>query len=284
MNVKMEKVRCGDLNIQTAQWEGTGKILLAIHGITANCMVWQTVAAAITPEHKLIAVDLRGRGLSDKPASGYSLDHHVQDIYCLLDKLKLSEVIMMGHSLGAFISLVFAATYPQKIRGLILIDGGGSMPPEKWEKVAAAIKPSKERLEKLYRNEDDYLNEMKALSCYRPWNQAKTDFFKYELVKSGESVRCGINPENIREEAANIRKIKPEEFYSNISCDTLILRATEGLTGNEDILLPEETVDLMVKNIPSACAVSVQGANHYSILFDSFEKRDEAIRKYLSEI
>jgi pimeloyl-ACP methyl ester carboxylesterase len=280
----MEKIRCNDLNIQTAQWDGAGKTLLAVHGITANCMSWKTYASALTPEHKLIAVDLRGRGLSDKPSSGYSIDHHVQDIRCLLDRMELPEVIIIGHSLGAFIALVFAASYPQRTQGLILVDGGGSMPPEKWEKVAAAIKPTKDRLGKRYPSEDDYLQEMKNLSYYQPWNQAKTDCFRYELVKAEGYVCCGINPENIREEAANVRKIKPEEFYSNISCNTLILRATEGLTGNEDILLPEETITRMVESIPAARAFSVQGANHYSILFDPFNDRNEAIRKYLSNL
>lgn len=284
MNIKMEKIRCGDIDIQTAQWEGVGKTLLAIHGITANCMVWQTVASAMTPTHKVIAVDLRGRGLSDKPASGYSIEHHVRDIYHLLDRMELPKVVIIGHSLGAFISLVFAASYPQRTQGLILVDGGGSMSPEKWEMVAAAIKPSKERLGKFYQGEDEYLNEMKALSYYQPWNQVKTDFFRYELVKSEGYVCCGINPENIREEAANARKINPEEFYPDISCDTLILRATEGLIGNEDLLLPDETIAGMIENMPSAHAVSVQGANHYSILFDPFDERDEAIRKYLSDI
>jgi pimeloyl-ACP methyl ester carboxylesterase len=207
----------------------------------------------------------------------------VQDILCLLEKMELSKVVMIGHSLGAFVSLVFAASYPERTQGLILVDGGGSMSPEKWKKVAAAIKPSKDRLGKFYQSEGDYLHEMKALAYYQPWNQAKTDCFSYELIKSAGYFRCGIDPENIQEEAANVRKIRPEEFYSKISCDTLILRATEGLTGNDDILLPDETINRMIENIPSAHAVSIQGANHYSILFDSFKKRDEAIRKYLSD-
>jgi len=284
MNAMMEKIHCNGIDIQTATWDGAGKTLLAVHGITANCMVWETLAAALTPEHKIIAVDLRGRGLSDKPASGYSIDHHVQDLRCLIDKMELAEVVIMGHSLGAFISLVFAALYPQIAHGLVMIDGGGSLPPEKWDKVAAAIKPSKDRLGKLYANEDVYLNEMMALKYHEPWNQAKTDYFRYELVKKEGGVSCGINPENIKEEADNIRKIKPEEFYSQISCATLILRATEGLTDREDILLPEVTVNRMLQNISAVQAVSIQGANHYSILFDHFAKRDRAIREYLSRL
>lgn len=284
MDMKMEKIHCNDIDIQTALWDGAGKTLLAVHGITANCMVWETLAAALTPEYKVLAVDLRGRGLSDKPASGYSIDRHVEDLRCLLDKLQISEVVLMGHSLGAFISLVFAALYPRKTRGLILIDGGGSMPPEKWDKVAAAIKPSKDRLGKVYASEDAYLNEMKSLKYHEPWNQAKTDYFRYELVRKEEGVSCGINPENIKEEAENVRKIKPEEFYSRISCPTLILRATEGLIDKEDILLPEETATRMLQNISAARAVSIPGANHYSILFDPFAGRDQVIREYLASL
>jgi pimeloyl-ACP methyl ester carboxylesterase len=280
----MVKYPCYDIHIQTAQWDGAGKTLLAVHGITANCMAWKTLASSITPQHRLIAMDLRGRGLSDKPRSGYSINHHIRDIECLLDTMGIKEVVIIGHSLGAYIAVAFAALYPQKAQGLILVDGGASLSPKRWEKIAEVLKPSKERLGKVYPSEEHYLSAMKALSFYHPWNQAKTDYFKYEMVVSEGSCSCGINPAHIQEEAVNVRDFNVEDFYPKISCNTLILQATDGLVSSEDVLLPDDMLLQTIANIPSSYAVKIQGANHYSILFDPFEERDAAIRDYLSRV
>lgn len=65
-------------------------------------------------------MDLRGRGLSEKPSKGYALEYHLQDIKCLLDDLDIDRVAIMGHSLGAFIGLAFGAEYPERVEHLIL--------------------------------------------------------------------------------------------------------------------------------------------------------------------
>lgn len=284
MGFNQEWITCNNIRIHITHWEGAGETLLAVHGITSNSMCWQTVATALTPDHRLIAMDLRGRGLSDKPATGYSVDHHIQDIQSLIDQLKLPEVVLIGHSLGAFISLAFAARFPERTKGLILIDGGGSMAPEKWNRVAAAIQPSKERLGKVFASKDAYLAEAMKQAYNQPWNQARADSFLYELESEGNGVRCNIDPEHIKEEATNIRKIKPESFYTDIGCKTMIIRATEGLAGKDDILLPDETVDQMKGKIRETEIVGIEDANHYSILFDPFERRDSAIRDFLSTL
>ena len=73
------------------------------------------------------------------------------------------------------------------------------------------------------------------------------------------------------------------EFYKKVKAPTLILRATKGMLAEDDLLLPEDVVDRMVHEIPNAKRVDVEGTNHYSILFQPNEKRDQAILKFLSE-
>ena len=95
------------VKIQLAQWGQNGKAVLCIHGITANCRCWDVVASSLEKGVRVLAMDLRGRGRSDKPASGYSVDQHCRDIVALLDDLGLKRPVIMGHSLGAFIALAF---------------------------------------------------------------------------------------------------------------------------------------------------------------------------------
>jgi len=106
----MIKVKGDGIEINLAVWEGSGRPILGIHGITANCRCWDVLADALTSEYRMLAMDLRGRGGSDKPPQGYSLDYHMRDINCLLDDLGIDRTVIMGHSLGAFIGLAFFIT------------------------------------------------------------------------------------------------------------------------------------------------------------------------------
>ena len=280
----MKRVKGDGVNIQLAVWEGAGKNVLCVHGITANCRCWDVIAQALSGDHRVLAMDLRGRGLSDKPPAGYSIETHCNDIRALLKDLGLKQAVLMGHSLGAFISLVFAARYPEMVDRVILVDGGGKLSEAQMDKVFAGIKPSLDRLGTVFPSFEVYLEMMKQAPFLKPWSQALEVYYKYEVEDvDGEGIRTRIRPEHITEEAMNLRKIDVSAFYSEVSCPALILRAPEGLLAKDDILLPEEVLERMLREIPNARGFDVTGSNHYSIMFQPNESRDRAIREFLSD-
>jgi pimeloyl-ACP methyl ester carboxylesterase len=280
---KMVKAKGDDVKIQLAIWEGKGKQILCVHGITANSRFWDCLASALAPHHRVIAMDLRGRGLSDKPPTGYSIEHHCKDILALMSDQNLERPVLMGHSLGAFISLAFAAQYPKKIDRLILVDGGGKLSENQMAKVFAGIKPSLDRLGQVFPSFADYLSTMKRAPFLQPWNAYMETYFRYEIEEVGGGVRSRVDPKHIEEESTNIRNEDPSQFYAKVIQPTLILRATKGMLTEDDLLLPEEVVERMVHEIPNAKRVDVEGANHYSILFQPNKKRDQAILEFLDE-
>ena len=123
----------------------------------------------LAPEYKVFAMDLRGRGQSDKPSQGYSLEYHHRDINCLLDDLGLERAVIMGHSLGAFIGLAFAAQFPDRTDQLILVDGAGDLSPEQFDEVFTGIKPALDRLGQVFASADAYVDKMKAAPYIQPW-------------------------------------------------------------------------------------------------------------------
>jgi pimeloyl-ACP methyl ester carboxylesterase len=277
----MKKVRGDGLQINVAIWEGKGKPILCVHGITANCRCWDVLAAELAPEHRVFAMDLRGRGQSDKPQSGYSLEHHMRDIVCLMDALGLEQTVLMGHSLGAFISLAFGAQYPDRVDRLILVDGAGKLSQEQFDHVFAAIKPALDRLGKVFPSADDYINLMKSSPFIHPWSPAIEEYYLYELENVESGVRCNIDPAHIKEESVNVRKFEPDMFYSKAHSNVMILKATEGLVSQDDLLLPEPVVDRMVNEIPHAKRFDVESVNHYGVVFQPHPKRDRAILDFL---
>ena len=277
----MKKAKGDGVLINLAIWEGSGKPILCIHGITANCRSWDALAEALAPEYHVVAMDLRGRGESDKPSRGYSLDYHLKDINCLLDDLGIDRAVIMGHSLGAFIGLAFAAEYPDRTDRLILVDGGGDLSPEQFDEVFIAIKPALERLGQVFPSADDYLNKMKAAPYIHPWSAVIETYYRYELEDVEGGVRTNIDPAHIQEEAANVRQVDCATFYARVKSKVLILRAPNGLISQKDLLLPEDVIDTMIREIPGARRFDVEGVNHYGIVFQPHKVRDQAIREFL---
>lgn len=279
----MKKAKGDGVEIQLAIWEGTGKHILCVHGITANCRCWDVIASALAPRHRVLAMDLRGRGLSDKPPTGYSWEQHLRDIRCLMDDMGLERAVLMGHSLGAFICLAFGAQHPERVDRIILIDGGGKLSEAQMDKVFAGIKPALDRLGQVFPSSDAYIETMKQAPYIQPWSSVIEGYYRYELKKVEGGVSPNIQPAHIQEESSNIRKVEPDAFYPKVFGKVLILRATKGLLSQDDLLLPEAVVERMVREIPNARRVDVEGTNHYAIVFQPNEVRDRAIRAFLEE-
>jgi pimeloyl-ACP methyl ester carboxylesterase len=277
----MKKVQGDGIKIQLALWGDKGKPILCLHGITANCRSWDCLASVLAPRYQVLAMDLRGRGFSDSPPSGYSIEHHLRDILALLNDLQIEQAVLMGHSLGAFISLAFAARYPPRTDRLILVDGGGKLSEAQSAKVFAGIKPALDRLGQVFPSAEAYLSRMKEAPYLQPWNDFLETYVRYEIEESQGGVRVNIKPEHIQEEAINLGKVDSSQFYPQIRVPTLILRATKGLLAEDDILLPEDVVGRMTREIPRARRVDLEGTNHYSILFQPNTHRDQAIFDFL---
>jgi pimeloyl-ACP methyl ester carboxylesterase len=280
---KMMRAKGDGIQIQLAVWEGKGKEILCIHGITANSRFWNCLASALSPPHRVIAMDLRGRGLSDKPPTGYSIEHHCKDVLALMNDQRLERPVLMGHSLGAFISLVFAAQYPQRVDRLILVDGGGRLSEIQMAKVFTSIKPSLDRLGQIFPSLEAYFYQMKQAPFLQPWNSYMETYFRYETEEVEGGVRSRVHPKHIEEEAQNLGRVDSTQFYKKVTSPTLILRATTGMLTEDDFVLPGGVADRMVREIPNAKRVDVEGVNHYTILFQPNQSRDKAILQFLSE-
>jgi pimeloyl-ACP methyl ester carboxylesterase len=195
----------------------------------------------------------------------------------------LERPVLMGHSLGAFISLVFAARYPHRVDRLILVDGGGKLSETQMAKVFAGIKPSLDRLGQVFPSLEAYLNQMKQASYLQPWNSYMETYFRYEVEEVEGGVRSRVHPKHIEEEAQNLKKVDSRQFYAKVTSPTLILRATKGMLAEDDLVLPEEVAERMAREIPNASKVDLKGTNHYSILFQPNKMRDQTTLKFLSE-
>jgi pimeloyl-ACP methyl ester carboxylesterase len=110
--------------------------MLCVHGGQAHAHWFDFVAPGFTPDHHVYAHDLRGHGDSAwADPQTYSFDTHAEDINALLEKLDLKDVVLVGHSMGGMISLVYAAAHPGRVSRLIIVDSTMLMPMDRVTKM-----------------------------------------------------------------------------------------------------------------------------------------------------
>jgi pimeloyl-ACP methyl ester carboxylesterase len=106
-----------------------GPPVILIHGYTDNARDWVPLIPYLSKKSRLIAVDIRGHGRSDKPECCYARIDFAYDIKLLLDVLHIPRADMVGHSLGSMITQVLAEQWPDRVRKVVLISSTGGPPP-----------------------------------------------------------------------------------------------------------------------------------------------------------
>ena len=275
-------LRGDGVDLHLTVWPGEGKPVLCIHGLTANCRNWDSIAGALMPDHLVMAVDLRGRGHSEQPPSGYDIDHHCRDIENLVRDLGLESLALMGHSLGAIIALAFAVKHPEQVERVILVDGGAQLSKSESEKIIQSIGGSLARLGKVFPSFEIYCESIQKAAYLQPWLPSMNVFFKHDVEVLEEGVRSRIQATAIEQELSNLQKFDVSELYPQVCCPVLILRAANGMQSQDAVLISDAALEKMLDEIEDARCVDIQGVNHYTIMFQDSKRRDQAIRAFLS--
>jgi pimeloyl-ACP methyl ester carboxylesterase len=121
-----------------------GEPVLLIHGFTVTQEMWKPVIKALAKDYKVIALDCRGHGGSEKPhdPEKYGLEM-TKDAIRLLDHLKIDKAHVVGYSMGGGIALQLAARYPERLRTATL--GGMGLPRPDGERFYAMLADSLEQ-------------------------------------------------------------------------------------------------------------------------------------------
>src|SRR5215211_9506609 len=102
--------------------EGAGQPILFIHAFPLHSALWDRQLAAFSPQHRVIAPDLRGLGATARGSGAASLDQHADDLDALLGQLAIENATVVGLSMGGYISFALWRRHRARIAALILAD------------------------------------------------------------------------------------------------------------------------------------------------------------------
>jgi pimeloyl-ACP methyl ester carboxylesterase len=144
-------------------WGGPVPGVLLIHGIAQTAWTWTPVARRLRAATHVIAMDLRGHGLSEAPTEGWDADTLAADAIAVADGSGILEggpIVLAGHGFGGIVAAWAAALLGDRAAGLVLVDGG-------WEDVAAAADLTPEEFLRGHNEPPEVLRSMEAFLADR---------------------------------------------------------------------------------------------------------------------
>jgi pimeloyl-ACP methyl ester carboxylesterase len=275
------RIRAGEVHLSYLEWPGEKGPLLCLPSLTGHKGSFRAMAAELAPEYRLIALDLRGRGGSDWPAEAYGFAYHAQDVLAFAEALGLARFTLIGHSFGATAGAYLASIRPGPVQALVLLDGGA----DPKEETLAAMRPAVRRMAASYPSADAYVEAMKQVTYFRPWNPVLEQYVREEVEpREGGTVRARASAQAIE------RDLNIHFFYSmclhfpTLQCPALFIRPELGLLGERGHVLDPREAAAFVAWIPKGRQVDLPGVNHYTMLLQEHPPVVEPIRAFLAEV
>jgi pimeloyl-ACP methyl ester carboxylesterase len=274
MKVKMDQfMQVNDLRLHYQEYSDEIPTLLLVPGITSNSSVFLgLIEAGLSAALRVITIDLRGRGLSDKPRSGYRMVDYAADIIGLLDTLGLQQIILGGHSFGGAVAIYVAAKFPERISKVVLIDTAAWVPSRGG---LEQIKPALDRLGKVWPSWEVFIDAMMQMPFYQCWWDPMIEKYYHadvEIYDDG-TVKSRVLPEAIIE---SIETGQTEDFKQHLAGvkQPILLLNSLGSFGPPGAppMLPQERAMETVNAATNGRYVEVPG-NHMTMLFGQGARR-----------
>lgn len=216
------------LTLHLREWPGEDVPFVLLHGLSSNCRTWEAVAERLAAAgHRVVTVDQRGHGLSDKPAAGYDFATIIADLASLLSAIQLERPIVVGQSWGGNVVLEFGVRYPELARGLGFVDGGfidhQARPNPSWESVSTELRPPD--LDGMPRE----TLEHRLRAAHPDWSDAgiAATLANFETLPDG-SIRRWLDIPSHMLILRAMWEQRPGEFYPQVTKPVLICAADSG--------------------------------------------------------
>lgn len=274
--MELYKVNVNGNEIQVADYPGEKGPIIAIHGLTGTHKNMHYYAEQFKGQYRFISVDLRGRGNSAAADSDTTIFKHAEDIIGLIKALDIENPILLGYSMGAFISAIVASRL-KSVQSVILLDGAAKTS----EHQRAIVQPSLARISRTFDSKQQYTEEIKKIYAKLgiQWNDILQQTAEYEVGQEDGHWENKSTESQIVADFDSFYSFSPKDICSQIDCPVLLVYA-EGNIGSMPplfYLADYEETQQNTKDIKT----TVSDCNHYTMVFEKREDILQAIDEFL---
>ncbi|PEF73264.1 hypothetical protein CON94_21840 [Bacillus pseudomycoides] len=276
--MKEHMIDSNGVRIKVYEYSQTGEPLLLLHYMGGSSAIWRSIIPSFMGKYRVIAMDIRGHGKSDQPATGYQLETLAEDVRAVLDSLGIDKAYIVGSSFGCYIGTSFASMYPERV--LSLVNSEGAL-VNKSEGLHTETK--EEHLNKYFSSPEQEFESREALIHYMkeswlPWNKERELVMKdYEPRKLENGKVTFISKrDTLRQIAEDLYDRRVEHLYENIQCSVLFLPAEKEGDLNKKL----EFIKSVKLKLKKSKTVVIPGTSH-AMMFDHSKELSYEINKFL---
>lgn len=228
--------------------------LVFLHGLMGFGSNWKSAAKHFESRFQSLLLDQRGHGRSFGPSSGYKIDDYVSDLEQILQELGWSEIVLVGHSMGARVAARFAERFPSVVKRLILVDMG----PESSISTMASVEEKIRGVPVPFASRDEARAYFDGPFLQKYKSETLKQFFYANLEQNqkGEMTWRFYLP-GILESLWQSRTSNQWDTFRSFSMKTLLVR------GELSTDLPQELYEKTLEINPRIEGQVVRGAGHW---------------------
>ncbi|WP_331757663.1 MULTISPECIES: alpha/beta fold hydrolase [Streptomyces] len=241
-------------------WGGPGQPIVLLHGLAGHAGEWDALARCLSSRFRVVAVDQRGHGASERRPQDVSRAAYVADVITVADQLALRRPVLVGQSLGGHTAMLTAAAHPGLVRALVLIEAGPGGPNPSgpvdiggWLDSWPAPFPSRE-----------------AAAAFLGGGPVGAGWAAGLEERDGEWWPRFDRDVMVRSLAENAQRSFRHE-WEQVACPTLVVLA-------QSSFIPAQEADEMLRQRPATRAVSIPGTRH-----DLHLEQPEALHTAISD-
>lgn len=209
--------------------------IVLLHGLASASHIWNLVAPLLAEHgYSVTALDQRGHGESDKPASGYDYETIVADDVDAIEALQIVKPALVGHSWGASVALQYAVTYPERVFSLTLVDGATNQLSQRpgWTREQALIDLAPPRFAGTPR--ETFLSYFKSGPLGQEWSPELEDSVLHIVqVRDDDTVAPRLDFENHLQIIRAMWDQPTFELYARVQCALKLIVAQQQAASEE---------------------------------------------------
>jgi non-heme chloroperoxidase len=270
-----------NVRLEVLDWGGSGRTLVLLSGLGNTAHVFDDFAPKLTANNHVYGITRRGFGASSVPASGFDVDRLGDDVLAVLDSLKLTKPVLVGHSIAGEELSSISSRHPDRVAGLVYLDAGYSYAFDNGK--GMTMDDMKEMQKNAPQAPAPSAADRASFAAAQAWNSRinGTRFPEAELRQSFDSGPDGSVGKPRTPPRVQLAIIAGTKKFTGIQSPALAIFADPHDMGpwthnNEDpaVLAVLKTFDTLTKKqvkafedgVPSARVVRLPNANHYVFL------------------
>lgn len=259
------------------RWPGPGTPLVAIHGMSSNAMFYVGIAERLAGRYGVLSLDLRGRGDSDKPDTGYGLAQHANDVAAAMSDAGVDRAVVVGHSMGAAVVWALAQRHPERCAGVVLFDGGPHAfgdffaDEDLVREFLITSAPIEQRLETDVADSTAYRQYWRDVGVFSagewsPWVDAYADYDSETITgPDGPARRGRCRRDAVMVDAADMIANVASMAEASVDVPVLVIRATSGIVSGTTPLVSDGALERIAATTPKCSTLTVPDTNHYTV-------------------